>query len=594
MRTKTIGEIKMTLDGLTLHRIVLELKERTAGTKIDKIYQPEKNELILHLRAPGKNEMLLISADAGHSRMHLSSVKKKNPDKPPVFCMFLRKYISGAQITNIEQTGLERIVRVSLSSRDELGVRRGLFLIVELMGKHSNIILTDENDVIMESLKHVTSATSRVREVLPALAYTAPPSKKLNPLTLSLSTLTEVLNKKGERKLTAYLVDILQGVSRETAAELVYSHFGKEDGVSLDTGSETTRFAEHVLSFFQNADSGVPQPVIQFDGAKKPVFFSIVPYSRYPDDMRTACPSANEMLDHYYSLLHQANVLRQKKASLEKLVNTQLKKKQKKLQHQLETLQKAGKADRFRQYGELLTANLYRVKKGMEEIMVENYFSDTKEKTTIPLDPTLSPSDNAQRFYKRYNKLKKSAQVTEEQRRQNQEEIDFLQSVQIGLLSSDTLDEVQEIQYELFKAGYAPSRGKTKIRPKEEVSSPNKFVSADGFIIYAGKNNRQNDRLTLKTAAPNDIWLHTKQIPGAHVVISADKKEVPDTTIEQAAMIAAYYSKAKNGSKVPVDYTFVKHVKKPGGAKPGMVIYDDYKTVYVTPDADMIETLKSK
>jgi predicted ribosome quality control (RQC) complex YloA/Tae2 family protein len=570
----------MTLDGLTLHHIVEELAGQLTGCKIDRIHQPQPDTLILSLRSPGRNIKLLMCSGAGDSRMHITEQKYTNPGSPPVFCMFLRKHITGAKITAIEQIGLERIVNITLETKDEIGLPRLLVLTAELMGKYSNIILKDKNEIILDSLRHISQLQSRVRSVLPSLKYELPKSNKLNPLMISETTLVEMLEKRGNKNIKTYLSQLLQGVSRQTAEEILYRYMpsGYEK-----LPKEAQKLAGVISEFFnQRLD-----PTLYMHKAV-PFFYSPFKYMSVTADSKEAFAGANDAVDQFYKRQNEIKIFSSKRERLTKLVTKRLDKHTSLLQKQFEAIEHAKKADEYKNKGDIITANIYRIKKGMASLAAQDYM--TGEQILIDLNPRLSPSANAQANYKKYAKLKAGLDITIKRMNENKREIYFLESVQLALDSSENIDELGEIEFELIKNGVISAKA-VKNKAVEKPSSPHSFVSSDGYVFYAGKNNRQNDTLTTKTASPGDLWLHTKDIPGSHVVVTGIKSELPDSTLFEAATIAATLSKAKNSSKVPVDYTRIKNVHKPSGARPGYVIYENYKTIIVDPDRELFEKL---
>ncbi len=573
----------MTLDGLTLHLIVEELKEPVIGCKVDKVHQPQPDTVVLTLRAPGKNPRLLISAGASDSRLHLTQQKYANPISPPMFCMFLRKHVIGAKITDVQQTGLERIVRISLEAKDELGLPRTLTLVAELMGKYSNVILLNEQGVIMDSLRHVSSAQSRVRSVFPGLNYEEPPSSKLNPLTISRATLAEMLGKRGKTKMKSYLSQFLQGISSQTADELLWRYM--PEGYE-EHPREAERLADVILGFFKELAS--PRPTMYFrDGV--PFFFAPLHYRSVAAQSVQSFDTANAMVDAYYHRLREVEAFTRKRDNLIKLTQKHMDRLGQTLQKQLESLEQSKKAERHKMLGDIITANIYRISRGQRSLVAQDY--ETGEEVSIELDPRLSPAANAQQHYKRYNKLKASLDITISRMAETKKELAFLDSVLVSLDACETLNELAEVEYELARAGYAPQAKTVPQKSAQAPSQPHRFISSDGYVILAGKNNRQNDLLTMRTAEPDDIWLHTKDIPGAHVLITGAKGNAPETTLLEAASIAAYLSKAKNSGKVAVDYALRKNVRKPSGARPGMVIYDNYQTILVSPSREIFERL---
>ncbi len=564
----------MTLDGLTLHFAVREIKQELTSCKVDKVHQPQPDTIVLALRAPGKNPRLLICAGASDSRMHLTENKYENPKTPPMFCMFLRKYLTSATITDVSQTELERIVSISLETKDELGLPRKMTLVAELMGKYSNVMLLNENGIIMDSMRHVTETQSRVRSVLPGLAYELPQSDKLNPMTASQEAVAEALSLRGAKGMRGWLSKVLQGVSTQTADELLCreQHEGGEDA-----------FASMVKAFFET----VPEPTM-YSHTGVPFFFAPWPYKSAAGETQTF-ETVNVMLDGYYFRLREIALIGRKRDHMERVVAKQLEKQGTLLEKQIFAVEQMKQAEQYKVYGDLVTANIYRISRGMSMLAAQDF--ETGEDVAVPLDIKLSPAANAQKYYKKYNKLKSGMEMASARMRATQESVTFLESVQASLNSCETLSELSEVEYELIHAGVIRSTGKANVRPTEMPSSPHRFVSSDGVTIYAGKNNRQNDDLTMRRAQPDDIWLHVKDIPGSHVLISGVKGKAPQRTLLEAAVIAATLSKAGASAKVAVDYAPRKNVRKPNGAKPGMVVYEGYNTLMVAPDKELFERL---
>ena len=574
----------MTLDGLTLFYAAKEIKEEITGCKVDKVHQPQPDMIVLALRAPGKNPRLLICAGAADSRMYLTGQKYENPKVPPMFCMFLRKHLTGAKIMDVAQTGLERIISISLETKDELGLPRSMTLVAELMGKYSNVMLLSEQGVIMDSMRHVTETQSRVRSVLPGLNYELPKSDKLNPMTVSHTTLAEMLGKRRGKGMRGYLSQLLQGISTQTADEILFRYMPQ--GYAMQPHEEE-RLADVIRDFF----SEPPQPTI-YSRSGVPFFYAPKAYAGIAADETQRFGSVNEMIDRFYFRLREMALLAHKRESLGRVTGKQLEKLGVLLEKQLFAVEQAKQADQLKTYGDLVTANIYRISRGMSHLTAQDFV--TGEDVAVPLEIRLSPAANAQKYYKKYNKMKSSMDMAAERMRKTQESIAFLESVQASLTVCETLDELTEVEYELSRAGIIKTAAAGAARPTEKPSTPHKFVSSDGITIYAGKNNRQNDELTMRMAEPTDIWLHTKDIPGSHVLITGVKETVPDSTLLEAAVIAATLSKAGGSSKVAVDYAPRKNVRKPNGAKPGMVVYEGYNTVIVTPDRALFERLMQK
>ena len=490
------------------------------------------------------------------------------------------------KVTGIEQRGLERVVFITLQSKDELGLPYEVKLVIELMGKYSNIILKDENNVIMESLRHVTRSLSRVRCVLPSLEYEIPKSTKLNPLTISRPTLVEMIGKRKDQKAKQYLTHFLQGLSGQTAEEILYRYMpqGYEE-----QSKEPEKLADTIMCFFAELSHLNPVMYMKKDGT--PFFYSVIPYHSITADDTAGYESVNDLIDYYYHKLREKEIFEKKRNALGKRVAKQIEKLSNILKKQYETIEKANKAEKYKSRADMITANIYRYQQGKQTLVAEDFL--TGEAVSIELDTRLSPSANAQKYYKRYNKLKSGLDITAKRIQANKKEIAFLESVQVSLDLSENIEELKEIEYELIKAGII-STVRYGAKATEKPSEPLKFMSSDGYTILAGKNNRQNDTLTMKTADADDIWLHTKNIPGAHVLIIGANGDVPDKTLIEAAVLAATLSKAKNSTKVAVDYTQRKNIRKPNGSKPGMVVYVGYNTVLADPDKSLYEKLRVK
>jgi predicted ribosome quality control (RQC) complex YloA/Tae2 family protein len=575
----------MTLDGLTLFQTIRELKDTICGARIDKVFMPSRDEIDLLVRIKNENKRLKISAHPNTFRIHWTQYAQKNPDTPPVFCMFLRKHLINAIIEDICMEGLERIVTINIISRDEMGVQKPIRMIIELMGKHSNIILTDQQGKVMECLKHVSIDISRVRQILPSIIYTMPPGNKANPFILDEIQLENIISTQADKDISKQLCTFLQGLALPIAREML-THIEVND--LMFTPKE---IAKGLYDIYRKIINGDSNPHISRDDLTGKAFFSVLPFSIGAPIC--TFPSANQMLDEYFHEESVKESIESKRGALLKVLSKNIEKREKKLQNQRETLEEAKQAEKCKRYGDLITGNIYRLKKGADNLEAEDYFSNG-DIVRISLDKRLTPSANAQKYYKRYNKLKSAAEITEVHMKENIQELDFLYSEQISLINSETPLELEEIRFELLKAGVIQEKKGMKVKLKEEISVPHAFISSDGFEFYAGKNNRQNDLLTLKYANANDIWMHIKDFPGAHVIIRTAGNNVPAKTLEEAAAVAAYLSRAKGADKIPIDFTQRKNVKKPGGAKPGMVIYENYRTIYIKPDQTIFERLKEK
>jgi predicted ribosome quality control (RQC) complex YloA/Tae2 family protein len=579
----------MALDGIFLHSITSELKQYLIGSKIDKVNQPEKDEIILTIRGAGFNKKLLISASSSYPRIHFTESNKQNPMQPPMFCMVLRKYLIGARIVDIQQLDSDRILVINVESSDELGFNSIYSLVVEIMGRHSNITLLRHRDnLIMDSIKHITPDINSYRSLYAGIKYVYPPaSSKLNPLDFELEDFRNyILNNSVVFKENMFS-QIFNGVSVLLSKELwfrVENHFSN---ISYD---EIDKLYSLVLDFFNILKEGKFKFLCFLDDDVLKDFYCIDLFS-LSGYTTIEYESASHLVESFYFQKDKLDRLNSKSADLQKLLNNNLERCHKKQEILGKTLEECKEKDLYKMYGELLTANIYSIKKGDKVASLLNYYADNADEyICIKLDENKTPSENIQYYFKKYNKLKKSQEAAIGQLKNNESETEYLQSVLTNIKNCETYEEIEEIRSELVETGYIKFR-KTLKNKKIKALKPLHFISSDGIDIYVGKNNIQNDNLTLKFADKNDTWLHTKNIPGSHVIIKSSK-EIPEKTLEEAAIIAAYYSKAKDSSKVPVDYTQVKNVKKPSGSKPGMVIYYTNKTIYVTPNELNLQRIK--
>lgn len=555
----------MAFDAAVVNCFIKQAKDKIINAKIDKIHQPQKDELYIALRSLNGNIKLYISANASYPRIFLTDSKYDNPSVPPMFCMLLRKQLTSGRITDIYQVDYERIIVIEIECYDELRTLTKRKLIIEIMGKHSNIILTDKDDKIIDSIKRIDISTSSVRQILPTLTYTLPPKQenKYMPFPENsnlVSGNTETLEKE--------IMEKFYGVSRLTAREV---EFLSEYGGTLNA----------VNSVFSKLENGDYSPCIIYRSDNTPVDFSAIKITQYGTDYKTEENSSiSYIIEKFY--YEKALFLRlgQSSAHLLKIVTNNIERCEKKLGIFKKQLLDSSKRDKYKEYGELITANLYQISENAEFIEVTNYFDENLGLVKIKLDPSISPAKNAQKYFAKYNKAKVAEEQAHLQIKRTEKELNYLETVLDAIQRVTSNEDIKEIKEELASEGYIHSEINPK-KKKETVSMPKKH-EIDGFTVYVGRNNRQNDYLTLKIARSNDIWLHTKNIPGSHVIISKPvDREIPDEIILEAAKLASLNSKAKGGAKTPVDYTLVKNVKKPSGAKPGMVIYDHYNTIYV-------------
>jgi len=570
----------MPLDGIAIASVVHELKSTVLGGRVDKISQPEPDEIIINMRGSGANHKLLITANSNAPRLNFTMQAKVSPLKAPMFCMVLRKHLTAGRVVDIVQPEFERIVELHIDSIDEMGDRSVKILLVEIMGKHSNIMLLDANRKILEAIKHVSPSVSSVRPILPGMAYFRPPSNKENPLTIQSA---EGFQFSPNQKIQEAIYKCFNGISPIMASEICSC--AKVDP-NIFTGDLSEQDFSQLFGAFSNVfdhvRDGKFEPTIYSDSQSKMVDFAALPLSLYANHTATKFDLPSVMLETFYARRDESYRISQKAIDLRKLVATHQERSRKKQFVYDKTLEEIKDRDTLRIKGELLTAYLYMVEKGRDKFVAENFYDENKP-MEISIDPTLTAAENAQRYFKLYNKQKRTFAALEEQMVKNVEDLNYLDSVAIAMDTITDEADIAEIRAELASQGFAKRNASSKNKKMEQAAKPLKYVSVDGFNIYVGKNNTQNDNLTMKMAKPHDIWMHTKDIPGSHVIIVTDGKEVPPATILEGANLAALHSKAKNSTQVPVDYVAKKHVKKPNGAKPGFVIYEGHNTVYVTP-----------
>lgn len=582
----------MALDGAFLHTVKAEL-EPYIGGRIDKIYQPSRDEIILVLRAKAGNVRVLMNASASGARVHITRAEVENPKQPPMFCMLLRKHLGGGKLTAVRQDGLERILYFDFLCMNELGDMVTVTLACEIMGRCSNLILISQEGRVIDSIKRVDESMSRERMVLPGMTYTLPPREsRCCLLTAEKEDMLSSLDSVRNGEASKCLVKAFEGISPIFAREAVsYACRGMEKSRDELTGEERDRLAFFLKNARDGLNTGKNTFTAVMDRERSMKDFSFVPVHQYGALMVTReFPSACALLDFFYQERDEVNRMKQRSHDLLKFLASASDRISRKLALQREELETCKKRDELKIKGDLLSANLYRLEKGPESVELENFHSESLELITIELSPRLTPSQNAQRYYAEYRKAQTAEKKLTALIAQGEEELRYLDSVFDALTRSQSDGEVLELKMELAEQGYLRA-SKLKQKPPK-AQPPLEYRSSDGFVILCGRNNKQNDRLTLKTAEKDDIWLHTQNITGSHVIIQCGGKVPPSRTIEEAAVIAAYNSKARSSSQVPVDYTQVRYVKKPAGAKPGMVIFTNNQTAYVTPDLERIQALK--
>lgn len=588
----------MALDGLVIHSIVDELHKKLLGGKIDKVYQPENDEIVLHIRNNKENFKLVLSCSASNPRVYLASdYKKENPINAPMFCMLFRKYIQGGNIVNVSQVDFERIIKISVESFDELKEKTTKDIIIEIMGRHSNIILThSSNNKIIDSAKRIPPSVSRVRQILPGQTYVLPPKQdKLNPINeISLNTFVDTLSSFDGPIFKAIYSKFL-GISSVIAKEICFrANIDENLLVSEISSDDISKIYREFHNLFKYIKDNIYNPCMVIDTSiDKVLDFSCINLSLFSNLSIINDDSISKILENYYATKDIKDRIHQRSSDLRKSISIKLDRLYNKLNKQEKELIESENADIYKIKGELITSYIYMIEKGMESVEVANFYDPEYKNIKISLNTNFTPSENAQKYFKKYNKLKTAKKEITSQMEITKEEIDYLENIMLSIENCENLAELMDIREELGKVGYIRSKNNSKKETKL-TTKPHEFVSSNGFKILVGKNNKQNDHLTLKVASNEDIWMHTKNIPGSHVIIKTEGKEVPDETIFEGAMLAAFFSKSKMSSQVPVDYTKKKNVKKPNGAKPGMVIYDTNNTIYVTPTEELVVKLKSK
>lgn len=584
----------MPFDAVFLSAVADELRAQTLTCRVDKVQQPERDTVILHLRAPGMSARLLLSASTNHPRAHLSTRSFENPAQPPMFCMLLRKHLAGGRLSAITQPPMERLLDFSFDCTDELGESVQKHLILELMGRNSNLILTDGTGRVLDCLRRVDFEMSAERQLLPGLYYRLPPTQgKRSPFETDTDTLAQLLcAQTGQKQFDAWLLDTFGGISPLLCRELAFRIFGDVDTDIAALSQDAKRQAAVSLhEQFSALADGKKAPVLLVK-QERPWDFTCIPIAQYGGFVRCELQQGfSQLLDSFYGERDHAERLRQKTQAVRKLLTNLCNRTARKLALQKKELAGTYDRERLRRLGDIVTANLHAIARGQSRLRAVDFYDPDMQEIDIPLNPALSPQQNAAKFYKDYQKAKTAERVLTGQIARGETELDYLESVLEALSRAESERDIQQIRAELADGGYLREQTQKK-RMKLPPAKPMQFRSTEGYTILAGRNNQQNDMLTTKLAEKGDIWLHAQKIHGSHVIIVCAGRTPSDETVTEAMTLAAYYSQSREGQNVPVDYTRVKNVKKPNGAKPGMVVYDRYATGYVTPDAALAEKLK--
>ncbi len=575
----------MPMDGLTVGFAARELNRILQGGRVDKITQPERDAVVLVIRAGSENHRLLLCASPNNARCHLTKAAFSNPLEPPALCMLMRKQLTGARVTEIRQVDGDRVVHVDLDAINEMGDHVLRRLVLEIMGRHSNLMLLDENGRVLEAARHVSPDMSRVRQVQPGMTYLPPPSQdKLNPETLTGDALYECLQEMEPGRFSRAIADHITGLSRPAAEELAMRVLAPGDVWPEDLRDACTRLADLLRRLPDMAD---PRVLTDADGTAEEVF--AFPYFSRDLSAQKAFPTLSEAMDICFGSRDAKDRLSQKSASMLRTLKTHVERCEKKLAMQEEELASAERMEEYRMMGEAINANLYQLKKGMTEAVLPDWFSENGGEITVPLDIRLTPSQNAQKYFKKYQKARSARETAAVQREKTLEELDYLEGMLLDLDKCTGESELEEIRQELVRTGYMKRVTNRRQQRQLPQSQPYRFRSSDGIEILVGKNAAQNDRLT-GSAKPDEMWLHAKDMPGSHVIIRSEG-DIPRDTLMQAAILAAWYSKGQRSSMVPIDYTRKKYVKKPSGAAPGKVIYTHHKTAYITAEEDDVRRI---
>ncbi len=573
----------MALDGIVISNLVYELNQVLFNARISKIAQPENDELLLTCKGKDGQVRLLISASPSLPFVYLTKENKTSPMTAPTFCMVLRKHIANGRIVGISQPHMERIIHIDVEHLNEMGDLCQKTLIIELMGKHSNIIFCDENGKIIDSIKHISSLTSSLREVLPGRTYFIPETQgqKYNPCNIDREQFVEIVSKKPETLVKAIYTSFT-GFSPVMASELAYrANMDGDMPTASFSSDEFFHLANHFSWMMEDIKEGNFKPVIIRNGVE-PIEFASFPLSQYKDYTSESVSQASEMLETYYAQKNAYTRIRQKSVDLRRIVTTALDRNHKKYQLQLKQMKDTEKREKYRIYGELINTYGYHLEEGARFLEAENYYDNNKQ-IKIPLDETLTPQENAKRYFEKYNKLKRTYEALTEFVAQTKAEIEHLDSIQNALDIAQTADDLVQIKQELIDYGFIKKN--RNVKKNSVKSKPFHYRSSDGYDIYVGKNNYQNDELTFKFATGNDWWFHAKGMPGSHVIVKANNEDLPDRVFEEAGKLAAFYSKGKGSEKIEIDYLQKKNVKKPSGAAPGFVVY--YTNYSLTIDSDI-------
>jgi predicted ribosome quality control (RQC) complex YloA/Tae2 family protein len=577
----------MPFDGVFTSAIINELS-MLENHKIDKVHQPSRDEIILQIKKDRKTVKVLLSANPSYPRVQITEQNKDNPQSPPTFCMILRKYLMGSRISSINQINFDRIIEFKVESKDELGYPTTFYLICEIMGKHSNIILLNEKRRIVDCIKHIGSDINRYREVLPGVNYIDPPtSNKTSPLLATKSYLDELFLSNQNISTSRIFTDNFLGISKLFSNEICGSH--AQSKLSELSKQEQEIIISNFFYYMSKVKSKSFNYYIYYQDINMKDFY-VFGLREYKDLKTINYSSPGEVLDIFYGQKNLKDSLKQKYHDLFRLITNLIEKNNKKLHIHNDKIYECKDYEKWKSFGDLIMASQYIINSDMNEVELENFYDPELSSVVIPLENGLSPVENAQKYYKKYAKEKITIETVTNQINETNAEQDYLETILFNLENATDIETIEEIKNELVENGYIRNRRRNNGKVKK--SKPYHYRTADGYDIYVGKNNHQNDFLTMKFAISSDVWMHTKNIPGSHVIIKSKNGYVSDAALTDGALLAAFYSKAKNSATVPVDYTEKKNVKKPSGSKPGMVIYYTNKTIYITPSDEKVKKLQ--
>lgn len=582
----------MPMDALCLSAVLKEVEQVVVGGRIDKVYQPNRDEILLHIRGKEGPSRLLLSASPNGARLQLTQLPRENPTEPPMFCMLLRKYLTGGKILSLCQPPMERLAEVDIEATNEMGDKVRRRLILEAMGRRTNLLLLDGEGRIVDCLRRVDGDLAQARPLLPGLFYQYPPRQagKKDPAALTESDRVELLAQgRSDTPADRFLLDHFLGLSPLIAREVAFEAFGEVDA---SVGRDPERLLDKLADLVERVQWGQVQPTLLVR-QEQMVDYSFRPILQYgPGTENQGYSTFASLMDGFYQARETADQVRQKGQDFIKSLTHARDRLVRKMALQEEELTRTKNRETDRMYGDLITANLYRMEKGAKVLRAENYYEEDSPEIEIPLDPFKTPQQNAAKYYKNYTKAKTAERMLQLQLEKGSRERAYLDSVLDSVSRAEGDRDLEEIRQELIETGYLRRRGKAKEKMKRPATKPLEFRSSAGLRISVGRNNLQNDRLTTKQAGKWDYWLHTQKIHGSHVILWTEGSQPDPQSLQEAAMLAAWYSQGREGKKVPVDYTPVKYVKKPAGARPGMVVYTTYQTAYVDPDPSLSEKLK--